>query len=111
MEVAKRNDEYEEEQRAVYAGAIQEVRGGDEEDQIDRRCVCTETGLVRASASQLEANLQKEQHGYPAPEAEHSVGVDVACDVVRVLRRNWRPIRKSGGRAHSREAKQRANRY
>lgn len=50
MEVAKRNDKYEEEQRTIDAGAVEEVCCGDKEDQIDRRSVGTEAGLVSKSA-------------------------------------------------------------
>lgn len=40
MEVKEGYDEDGEKQRAVDARSVEEVGGGDEEDQVDWRCVC-----------------------------------------------------------------------
>jgi hypothetical protein len=37
LEVEQGNYEDKEEQRTVYAGSVQEVGGGDEEDEVDGR--------------------------------------------------------------------------
>jgi hypothetical protein len=41
VEVEERDDEDEEEEGTVYAGSVQEVAGGDEEDEVDGRGVCS----------------------------------------------------------------------
>jgi len=39
VKVEERDDEDEEEERAVYARPVEEICGGDEEDEVDGRCV------------------------------------------------------------------------
>lgn len=72
VEIEEGDDQNGEEQAAVDAGPVQEISGGDEEDEIDRRGVGAMRRRVRRCRQRRRGGgLQEEEYRYPAPQTEH----------------------------------------
>jgi len=76
VEVEERDDEDGEQQGAVDARPVEDVGSGNEENEVDRRGVCSTTRelVSHMLTFSMSRNVQEKEDGYPASEAKHFQG-------------------------------------